>query len=184
MISLMGIVSQARPRKLLEIGTSNGGTLFLFARVAAHDATIIGIDLPRKHHPTGIPKWRLPLYKAFASRGQSVRMITHDSHSPATLAKVKAILRGQEVDFLFIDGDHSYEGVESDFRMYSPLVRRGGLIAFHDIVPDYKTRYGSETFNYAGGVHLLWSVIKTKHRFQEVVANQGQDAFGIGILTK
>jgi len=38
-------------------------------------------------------------------------------------------------DFLFIDGDHTYEGVEGDFEMYSPLVRRGGIIAFHDIVP-------------------------------------------------
>jgi hypothetical protein len=30
------------------------------------------------------------------------------------------------VDFLFIDGDHTYEGVKKDFEMYSPLVRREG----------------------------------------------------------
>jgi hypothetical protein len=29
--------------------------------------------------------------------------------------------------------------------MYSPLVRKGGIIAFHDIIPDYYTRYGIKT---------------------------------------
>lgn len=37
------------------------------------------------------------------------------------------------MDFLFIDGDHAYEGVKADFEMYSPLVRKGGLVALHDI---------------------------------------------------
>jgi len=43
-------------------------------------------------------------------------------------------LNGEPLDFLFIDGDHTYEGVKRDFEMYSPLVRNGGIIAFHDIV--------------------------------------------------
>ena len=34
---------------------------------------------------------------------------------------------------LFIDGDHSYEGVKKDFEMWSPFVVKGGLIAFHDV---------------------------------------------------
>jgi len=42
---------------------------------------------------------------------------------------------GGELNFLFIDGDHTYEGVRKNFEMYSPLVRRGGIVAFHDIVP-------------------------------------------------
>ena len=38
------------------------------------------------------------------------------------------------VDFLFIDGNHSYEQVLADYLMYSPLVKRGGIIAFHDTI--------------------------------------------------
>jgi predicted O-methyltransferase YrrM len=38
------------------------------------------------------------------------------------------------VDLIFIDGDHSYEGVKQDFEIYAPLVRSDGLIAFHDIL--------------------------------------------------
>jgi hypothetical protein len=39
-----------------------------------------------------------------------------------------------QVDLLFIDGDHTYEGVKADYDLYGPLVRRGGVLAFHDIL--------------------------------------------------
>jgi hypothetical protein len=61
-----------------------------------------------------------------------------------------------EVDFLFIDGDHSYEGVKKDFEMYSPLVKSGGLIAFHDIVDTDLIRSAGH------GVHIFWRQLKGK----------------------
>ncbi len=36
------------------------------------------------------------------------------------------------VDLLFIDGDHSYEGVRTDWRTYAPLLAPGATIVFHD----------------------------------------------------
>lgn len=36
------------------------------------------------------------------------------------------------IDFAFIDGDHSYEAVVNDIRLLTPLVKPGGIIAFHD----------------------------------------------------
>jgi len=36
------------------------------------------------------------------------------------------------IDFLFIDGDHNYEGVKKDWDLFSPLLKKGSLIAFHD----------------------------------------------------
>lgn len=42
--------------------------------------------------------------------------------------------QGRPIDFLTIDGDHRYEGIKSDFLVYSSLVKEGGLIAFHDIL--------------------------------------------------
>jgi hypothetical protein len=38
-------------------------------------------------------------------------------------------------DFLFIDAGHDYADVERDFADYGPLVRPGGIIAFHDSLP-------------------------------------------------
>ncbi len=36
------------------------------------------------------------------------------------------------VDFIFIDGDHSYEGVKTDFDLWFPKLKQGGVIVFHD----------------------------------------------------
>ena len=37
-----------------------------------------------------------------------------------------------EVDFIFIDGDHSYDACKADIAAWAPFVKRGGVIAFHD----------------------------------------------------
>lgn len=47
-----------------------------------------------------------------------------------------ALKSGSWIDVLLIDGDHSFEGVSLDFYRYSPLVKPGGLILFHDIRPE------------------------------------------------
>ena len=36
------------------------------------------------------------------------------------------------LDFVFIDGDHSYKGVTTDLELWVPKVRQGGLISGHD----------------------------------------------------
>lgn len=38
----------------------------------------------------------------------------------------------QEIDLLFIDGDHSYEGVKEDIRLWVRRVKKGGAVLFHD----------------------------------------------------
>ena len=34
----------------------------------------------------------------------------------------------------FIDGNHAFEAVLKDYEQWSPLLRDGGVIAFHDVV--------------------------------------------------
>jgi predicted O-methyltransferase YrrM len=42
------------------------------------------------------------------------------------------------IDMLYIDGDHSYESVKSDYNAWYPFLVKGGIIAFHDhILPKY-----------------------------------------------
>lgn len=38
-------------------------------------------------------------------------------------------------DFIFVDGDHSYNAVKQDFDDWFPLLNIGGFIAFHDSAP-------------------------------------------------
>jgi len=39
---------------------------------------------------------------------------------------------GRGVDLVFVDGDHSPEGVREDWDVWHPHVREGGHVAFHD----------------------------------------------------
>jgi predicted O-methyltransferase YrrM len=103
--------------------------------VATANALLISIDLPHGEFGGGYPPWRSVLYRAFASRKQRIRLLRADSHEARTLEAARAALERRPVDVLFIDGDHTYEGVRRDFEMYKSLVRDGGVIAFHDIVP-------------------------------------------------
>jgi predicted O-methyltransferase YrrM len=83
------------------------------------------------------------------------------------------VLAGERVDVLFVDGDHTLEGVEADFRMYSPLVRNGGIVAFHDIVPG-----SSEA---VGGVPAFWDRVRDG-RSLEFADDWNQGCCGIGVL--
>jgi predicted O-methyltransferase YrrM len=171
---LLEIVAELKPKVVLEIGTAGGGTLFLFTRVADPEAKIISIDLPGGRFGGGYPRWKIPLYKSFSKEGQEIYLIRRDSHNPQTLREVKGILGSEKIDFLFIDGDHTYEGVKRDFEMYSPLVRKGGIIAFHDICPHLlETRCGVSSF---------WDEIKHKYKYGEIVKDWNQKWAGIGVL--
>lgn len=50
----------------------------------------------------------------------------------ASAAAVSSAGKGAPYDLLIIDADHSAEGTARDHANYAPLVRSGGLIAFHD----------------------------------------------------
>jgi len=43
-----------------------------------------------------------------------------------------------KIDVLFIDGDHSYEGVKLDFDLYSKILSDNGVIVLHDTDENYE----------------------------------------------
>jgi len=114
-LELLKILIQYKPKNILEIGTSRGGTLFLFSRLASTNAIIISIDLPGGPFGGGYPVWKIPIYRSLVLPGQKLSLIRKDSHDLKTLKIVKEILGGKKLDFLFIDGDHTYKGVKMDF---------------------------------------------------------------------
>lgn len=170
--ALLDRVRELRPRTLLEIGTANGGTLFMLSRVAAADALLISLDLPCGEFGGGYPAWRAPLYRRFALPGQRVELLRGDSHDPAMAEKVRHLLGGRGLDLLFIDGDHTYEGVKRDHDAYGACVRNGGLIGFHDIQPIPNERYGVARF---------WREIRDSVNGVEWIASEAQEGCGIGI---
>jgi predicted O-methyltransferase YrrM len=117
-------VAAMSPTRLLEIGVGYGGTLFLLARAAGDRARLAAIDLPPE--PARYHQSKELLFQVFRSRGQRIRIFPTGSRNPATLDAVSRFL-GDGIDVLLIDGDHTYEGVSTDYQMYGPLVRPGGL---------------------------------------------------------
>ena len=173
---LVEILKTLRPAAVCEIGAAGGGTTLLLAESAAPDAVIVTLDL-------AFTRSRQAALKEFARAGQRLVCLKEDSHGPEAIAAVRDCLAGRELDVLYLDGDHSYEGVKSDFELFTPLVRAGGLVVFHDIVPDYRTRYGIETSSDVGGVPQFWTEIKAAHEtVEEIVEDPEQDGFGIGVL--
>ena len=175
-IKLLEIIRASLPKTILEIGTLNGGTLFLFSRIANKDALLISIDLPKVKFGNFQFDWRVPLIKRFSLPHQKLKLIRANSHKTSTLYQVKKLLDGKKLDFLFIDADHSYDGVKKDFEMYGPLVKTGGIIAFHDIVPP-----SSDLTN---TIHEFWKQIKNQFHAEEIIENVNQAAGGIGVIKR
>lgn len=132
---LVDIVRDHAPRVVLEIGTFRGGTLAAWCQCAADDATLITVDKPGGEFGGGWSPQDVHHLMYLGREQQGITLIDGDSHDPAIKQKVLDALNGRDVDFLFIDGDHTLEGVKQDFEDYAPLVRAGGIIAFHDVVP-------------------------------------------------
>ena len=88
------------------------------------------------------------------------------------------------LDFVYIDGDHSIEGIYEDVKAWTPKIRIGGIISGHDykdgpgsgikdsfgqqlpyrvkaVTDDFCRRYGFK-LNTVGGITLSWYFVKNK----------------------
>jgi cephalosporin hydroxylase len=175
---LVELVRELRPKNILEIGSESGGTFYLWCRLAAIGGLKISLDLPtgasgscRYSNPMALAE-RTTRFKSFSA---NVHVVTGDSHEQNSWRAIDDILgRGREkLDFLFIDGDHSAEGVKLDYEDYRKFVRPGGMIAFHDIKDtDYHRTRGCFVADF-------WKEIEGEKR--EIVG--GECWGGIGVVT-
>jgi predicted O-methyltransferase YrrM len=173
---LLKLYKTIQPTRVLEIGSLTGRALRHFMYYAQEGATVISLDLPvrdfcgpgdyrvqEQEHNYSVewPKWakenKIKLY-----------LIKGRSQSLQSLNQVKNIT--SELDFLFIDGNHMYEYVKQDYEMYSPLVRKGGIVAFHDI-----------GLNEEGGVYKFWNDLKKNFKHVEILHSDKKEK-GIGVL--
>ena len=177
LLAFLTYIESLRPVAVCEIGSAAGGTLCALAHSSGDKAVVISID--QDFTPA-----RLKAFPNFRRPDQSVTCIPGNSHSTQVCSRVLSILAGRKLDVLFIDGDHSPAAVRADFEMYRTFVRPGGIIAFHDIVPDFKTRYGKPTSADSGGVPGFWQQLRRQYgATREFVESPQQDGYGIGVLT-
>jgi len=92
-----------------------------------------------------------------------------DSGHGITKEEVQRLKKTREFDLLFIDGGHLYQEVRLDWINYSPMVKQGGVILFHDI------KFDQELCQ----VSILWERLKEQYHYVEVRAGNGSTGFGI-----
>lgn len=168
---LQEFLSGKNIKKVLEIGTFFGGTALLWAKMVEPDGKVYCLD--RDFHPG----------RQCYNGTKSERLITEiqgDSHTEEMKERVKSVV-GDLVDFLFIDGDHSYEGVKKDFYYYSGLVKKGGFVGFHDI---RDTEFHRNLPSHEGPclVALFWNEIKESYVHWEFLDPDDATYMGIGVL--
>lgn len=116
----------------VEIGVMNGRSL-MFARKHSK-GTVVGIDIHRYNNWDevfeGYKNWE------FIHGNANDVVKTWD----------------RKIDVLFIDGDHSHEAVQKDWKKWSPFVKKGGMVFFHD---------ADDT---SPGVLKVWQEIKGKEK--------------------
>lgn len=114
--------------KYVEIGCYGGGSASLV--IQRKNTSVISIDLgrpiPMETAVNNVNK--LNKHKNF------YKYIKGSSHNPQTFDVLKQHI--DEIDVLFIDGDHSVAGVKKDFEIYEKIVKLGGYIVFDDYNDD------------------------------------------------
>tara|TARA_B100001093_G_scaffold462282_1_gene477379 strand:- start:1084 stop:1752 length:669 start_codon:yes stop_codon:yes gene_type:complete len=138
-----GLIKLQRPRIAIEIGVANGGM-----------AHIIYSALNENTQYTGVESWYtgFDLWDTHGVHGQfqqmgSLEMVDNDlkligdryalvkidtQKDQDTFRKELVNRFTLGIDFAFIDGCHSYEGIKNDFYNVLPNMNPNGIIAFHD----------------------------------------------------
>jgi predicted O-methyltransferase YrrM len=120
--------------RVVEIGVYEGSSAVVLCRAMAPSAELHLIDPFIDESGAALPpNWsaapaatRLAVWRVARHEGPKTRW--HIARSQ----DVGRRWAGGEVDFVFIDGDHSTQGCREDWDVWSPHVRVGGAVAFHD----------------------------------------------------
>ena len=102
------------PMHLLEIGTYKGGSTMLISAAKPKEAEFVSLDLEDRCHP-----------KVRELLDKNTRLLREDS---------RKFIPQNKLDFIFIDGEHSFEGIQADFEHYFSHLNKGADILLHDAV--------------------------------------------------
>jgi predicted O-methyltransferase YrrM len=150
----------AGKRCLAEIGVWHGVTTRRLRTAMAADGVIHAID-PYPPGRLGFSLQRVIAHREVrAIRNGRVRWIETTGARAAT--SLSADVRGR-LDFVFIDGDHSYEGLQQDWTAWAPLLAVDGIAALHD-----SRSTSSRPIEDAGSVRFTQAVVRCDPRFEIV----------------
>ncbi len=127
------LIGRQRPRTLVELGTYSGSSFAAFCQAAeacGAGTKCYGIDLWEGDMHMG--SFDEALFREVADymaarHPQTATLVRKDFNSAV------ADFADGTVDFLHIDGTHTYEAVANDFRTWLPKLSESGVVLFHDV---------------------------------------------------
>jgi cephalosporin hydroxylase len=170
---------------IVEIGVYQGGTVWYWRKIAPA-AKIVAVDrmircrgCDRRVAHRDCPRRRL--------REAGATLIEWDSRELATVHAVGRLAgdpyAGAGIDFLHIDGDHSFAGVESDFSNYCGLLAADGVLAIHDVTAATPAQLNDGKLP-QDGVLRFWHNVKTLIPQAFEIREPGATWGGFGVLPK
>jgi predicted O-methyltransferase YrrM len=133
---------------LVEIGTYCGkSTIYLAAAARERGTVVVTVDHHRgsEEHQPGWEYHDPGLVDPAVGRVDTLPVMRRSLHAAGVEESVVAVVgRSATVAALwnipaglvFIDGGHTEEAAQSDYRSWHPHVSPGGLLAIHDVFPD------------------------------------------------
>ena len=149
--ALLWKAAKATAGDIIEIGRNKAGSTVLLS-AAAPGRTIHSVDIRLKNHP------KAQEYLARPGKKECVHVLLADSRKP---------LLNVTCGFLFIDGDHSFEGVLADviahWNSLKAVEGKPGLAAFHDALPNDNFKWRDEERR----AKRFWTRLKNKFRSRQ-----------------
>jgi cephalosporin hydroxylase len=173
---------------VMEIGVMYGATLAAFSLLQSEQFSstpsitpvLIGIDnasWPVKMEAREYTSYVMKNLLLCGCSSNGVSIVVSDSNTDSCELAVAEILSGRKIDFLFIDADHEYTSVKSDYDRYSKYMGKGSIIAFHDIFKLKDRHVGSSVF---------WHEIRNKYDHLEIGYAKSTppdwESGGVGVL--
>jgi predicted O-methyltransferase YrrM len=130
---LYGLVRSLKPTTIIEIGSARGLSACTMGLACRHNnlGKVFAVDPHNLNDWTDSPKVNREQLRFFESRIQAYDLSGYCEIIQAT-SEEAAKNWNRTIDLLFIDGDHSYEGVRKDFELFKPWLTPRSLVLFHD----------------------------------------------------
>jgi predicted O-methyltransferase YrrM len=128
---LQDVPRRLGPGDYVNLGHCLGGSAFLLANgLLEHEleGRVYSVELEFSRKARN----RLKLFAADTGPITICHGSTDDQAASFRLTR-----RGMSINFVFIDADHTYAAVMKDFQNWSPMVRVGGWVCFHDTNQDF-----------------------------------------------
>ncbi len=169
-------VRTIKPQNILCIGSRHGYIPAVLAQACKDnkkghvDFVDPGYGPENKNHWTGVGYWKTKSGKRSFKKFGLEEFITLYVMTSAEFAEKR---RKLAYEYIYIDGDHSYQGVKYDYEVFWPMLKNRGFMVFHDIFVKGMMSEGKY------GTNELWTEISGKNAIDLHLKGSG-----LGIVQK